>query len=124
MTSAIEPKNLGDLLKFEEESRYSRDEITVAAGQTLALGTVVGRNTTSGEVAVLDPSATDGTEIAIGVIAENVDATAAPTQAVMIARHALVALPALVGPPGITAEQIATALSQLESRGIVVREGA
>ena len=124
MTTANEPKNLGDLLKFEEESFYSRDEVTVAAGQTLALGAVVGRNTTSGEVAVLDPSVTDGTEIAIGVMAEDVDATAASTPAVMIARHALVARQALEWPTEITAEQIATALSQLESRGIVVREGA
>ena len=124
MPTAIEPKNLGDLLKFEEESLYSRDEVTVAAGQTLTLGAVVGRNTTSGEVAALDPAATDGTEIAIGVMAEDVDATAAPTQAVMIARHALVARQALEWPTGITAEQIATALSQLESRGIVTREGA
>ncbi len=124
MPTAIEPKNLGDLLKFEEESRYSREEVTVAAGQTLALGVVVGRNATTGEVAVLDPAATDGTQIAIGIMAEEVDATAAPVQAVMIARHALVARQALVGPPGITAAQIATALAELESRGIVAREGA
>jgi hypothetical protein len=124
MSSAIEPKNLGDLLKFEEESLYSRDEVSVAAGQTLALGAVVGRNTTSGELAALDPSATDGTESAIGVMAEEVDATAASTQAVMIARHALVARQALEWPADITAEQIAAALTQLESRGVVAREGA
>jgi hypothetical protein len=124
MSSAIEPKNLGDLLKFEEESLYSRDEVSVAAGQTLALGAVVGRNTTSGELAALDPSATDGTESAIGVMAEEVDATTASTQAVMIARHALVARQALEWPADITAEQIAAALTQLESRGVVAREGA
>jgi hypothetical protein len=124
MSSAIEPKNLGDLLKFEEESLYSRDEVSVAAGQILALGAVVGRNTTSGELAALDPSATDGTESAIGVMAEEVDATTASTQAVMIARHALVARQALEWPADITAEQIAAALTQLESRGVVAREGA
>ncbi len=124
MPTANEPKNLGDVLKFEEESRYSREEVTVAAGQTLELGTVVGRITTTGEVAILDPAATDGTQIAIGIMAEEVDATAASVQAVMIARHALVARQALVGPPGITTAQIATALAELESRGIVAREGA
>jgi hypothetical protein len=30
MTVAIEPNNLGDLLKFEAPSLYSREEITVA----------------------------------------------------------------------------------------------
>jgi hypothetical protein len=124
MPTAIEPKNLGDLLKFEEASLYSRDEVTVAAGQTLAIGAVVGRNTASNEIAALDPSASDGTEIAIGVMGEEVDAVPAPTQAVMIARHALVARQALAWPSGITAEQNATALAQLESRGIVAREGA
>lgn len=123
MTTATEPNNLGDLLKFEQDARYSRDEITVATDQTLALGAVVGRNS-SGEIVAIDPSATDGTEIAIGVMAEMVDATAATTPAVMIARHALVARPTLVWPSGITAAQIVTALSQLEQRGIVTREGA
>ena len=123
MTTATEPNNLGDLLKFEQDVLYSRDEITVATGQTLTLGAVVGRNSSS-EIVAIDPSATDGTEIAIGVMAEMVDATAATTPAVMIARHALVTRPALVWPSGITAAQITTALAQLEQRGIVAREGA
>ena len=42
MTVAIEPNNLGDLLKFEAPSLYSREEITVAQGQNLTLGTLVG----------------------------------------------------------------------------------
>ena len=123
MTTVTEPNNLGDLLKFEQDALYSRDEVTVATGQALALGAVVGRNSSS-EIVAIDPSATDGSEIAIGVMAETVDATAATTPAVMIARHALVARPALVWPSGITAAQISTALSQLEQRGIVAREGA
>ena len=123
MTTVTEPNNLGDLLKFEQDALYSRDEVTVATGQDLALGAVVGRNSSS-EIVAIDPSATDGTEIAIGVMAETVEATAATTPAVIIARHALVAQPALVWPSGITAAQIATALSQLEQRGIVAREGA
>ena len=34
--------NLGDLLKYEAPNLYSRDQVTVAAGQNLVLGTVVG----------------------------------------------------------------------------------
>ena len=33
-----EPVNLADLLKYEAPNLYSRDEVVVAAGQTLALG--------------------------------------------------------------------------------------
>jgi len=47
--------NLGDLLKYEAPNLYSRDRITVAAGQTLALGTVLGEVTASGELTALDP---------------------------------------------------------------------
>jgi len=122
MPTAIEPKNLGDLLKFEEASRYSRDEVTVAAGQRLALGAVVARNPASGEMSALDPAADGG--VAAGVMAEAVEATVAPVRAVMIARHALVSRQALVWPEGITPERMVSALAELESRGIIAREGA
>ena len=49
MTAINEPLNLGDLLKYEEDSlHYSREVATVASGQKLALGTVVGRETATG----------------------------------------------------------------------------
>ncbi len=41
MSCIIEQNNLGDLLKYEASSLYSRDQITVAKGQNLKLGTVV-----------------------------------------------------------------------------------
>lgn len=37
-----EPLNLGDLLKYEAPNLYSRERVTVAAGQSLPLGAVVG----------------------------------------------------------------------------------
>ena len=42
MPALQEPLNLGDLLKYEAPNLYSRDRVTVAAGQTLPLGTVLG----------------------------------------------------------------------------------
>ncbi|MGL9779787.1 MAG: head decoration protein, partial [Wolbachia sp.] len=42
MTSITETNNLGDLLKYEASNLYSRDQITVAKGQNLKLGMVVG----------------------------------------------------------------------------------
>ena len=41
-TIFTEAMNLGDLLKFEAPNLYSRDRVTVAAGQNLPLGTVLG----------------------------------------------------------------------------------
>ncbi|OAI74696.1 bacteriophage-related protein, partial [Ralstonia solanacearum] len=69
-----EPLNLGDLLKYEAPNLYSRERVTVAAGQTLSLGTVVGMVTATGKVKQLDPSATDGSQYAAGVLMQACDA--------------------------------------------------
>ncbi|MBL0144300.1 MAG: head decoration protein [Betaproteobacteria bacterium] len=125
MPSITEPKNLGDLLKYEAPNLYSRDRVTVASGQTLALGTVVGVVTATSKLKALDPAATDGTEIARGVIANDVDAALADRDdGLLIARHALVARNALVWPSGITAELKAAAEAQLKAIGILVRDAA
>ena len=42
MTAITNDLTLGDLLKYEAPNLYSRDEVVVAANQTLALGAVVG----------------------------------------------------------------------------------
>src|SRR3546814_5425393 len=52
---------------------YSRDVATIAAGQNLPLGTVLGRNASDGKHYAIDPAATDGTEDAIGVLANAID---------------------------------------------------
>ena len=56
-TVFTEAMNLGDLLKFEAPNLYSRDRATVASGQNLPLGTVVGIVTATGKVKQFDPSA-------------------------------------------------------------------
>ena len=88
MPSITEPKNLGDFLKYEAPNLYSRDRVTVASGQTLALGTVVGVVTATSKLKALDPGATDGTEIARQTTpAEGVKTTdAAPDARVLIGR--------------------------------------
>ena len=73
MSTITEANNLGDLLKYEAPNRYSRDVATIAAGQNLPLGTVLGRKTDDGKHYAIDPAATDGTEDAIGVLANEVD---------------------------------------------------
>ena len=66
MTVAIEPNNLGDLLKFEAPSLYSRKEITVAQGQNLTLGTLAGQESEPDLIKALNPAATKGTQNALG----------------------------------------------------------
>ena len=119
-----ESNYLGDWLKFEEDNLYSRDEVTVASGQNLAAGTVVGIITASGKVTQLAPGATDGSENAAGVLLNAVDASTGDQPGVIVARHAICSAQGLVWPASITDPQKATAISQLKALGILVREGA
>lgn len=122
MTCITEPNNLGDLLKYEASNLYSRDQVTIAKGQNLKLGAVVGKKTDDGFIRALNPLAADGTQTAIGVITSDVEAKE-NTKAVIITRIALLADHAIVWPPGITEEQKTAAIKQLESRGIIIRKG-
>ena len=125
MPAITQSKNLGDLLKYEAPNFYSREATTVAAGQNLQLGTVLGRKTADGKLYALAPNATDGTETAVGVLANSTDATLIDRDdAIVVARHAIVARSALIWPSGITAPQQAAAEAQLVARGILVRDAA
>ena len=126
MASINEPLNLGDLLKYEEDClNYSRDQVTVASSQNLELGAVVGRVTATGKIKRLDPAATDGTEDVAGILLGAIDATLIERDdALLLARHGIVASNAVVWPAGITAEQKATAVAALEARGILIRQSA
>lgn len=121
MSCITEPNNLGDLLKYEVSNLYSREQITVAKGQNLKLGTVVAFDKDN-LIKILNVAATDGAQTAIGVITSDVDAKE-NTKAVIITRIALLADYAIVWPAGITEEQKTAAKKQLETRGIIIRKG-
>ncbi|WP_264711512.1 MULTISPECIES: head decoration protein [unclassified Wolbachia] len=122
MSTITEQNNLGDLLKYEASSLYSRDLIAVAKGQNLKLGTVVGRDKDN-MIKVINPTATDGTQTAIGVITSDVNSKDGDTKAIIITRIALLADHAVVWPANITEEQKTAAIKQLEGRGIIIRKG-
>jgi hypothetical protein len=125
MSVITQSNNLGDLLKYEAPNLYSREAVTIAAGQNLALGTVLGRNTADGKCHALTPGATDGTETAIGVLATDTDARLIDREdAIRVARHAILARVAVIWPAGITPPQKTAAAAQLEALGILIRESA
>jgi hypothetical protein len=125
MPAIAEPLNLGDLLKYEAPNLYSRDRVTVASGQNLPLGMVVGTVTATGKFKRIDPSATDGTQVAAGVLLQAVDATQAERDdGLIVSRHAIVADHALAWPDAITSAEQHTAIAQLKALGVIVREGA
>ena len=124
MTAITNDLTLGDLLKYEEENLYSRDQVTVVSGQNLKLGTVIGRVSATQKVKALDPSATDGSEVAAGVVLQSIDASSTEkTNGLIVSRQAIVADHALVWPVAITTEEKTAAIAQLEAIGVLVRQG-
>lgn len=125
MSVLSEPMNLGDLLKYEAPNLYSRDRVTVASGQNLQLGTVVGIVTATGKFKRIDPSAEDGTQVAAGVLLQACDTTLADRDdGLIVARHAIVADHALAWPDAITNAEKLAAIAQLKALGVLVRQGA
>jgi hypothetical protein len=114
---------LGDLLKYEAPQLYSRERVTVAAGQVLKMGTVVAE-LPNGQVKALAPGANDSTKIAVGVLITDSDAHLMDRDALMVCRHAIVVDIALIWPAGVTAEQKAAAIAQLKALGVLIRTGA
>ena len=116
-------KNLGDLLKFEAPNLYSRERTTVAAGQNLELGAVVGTIKATGKTTRFDPAATDGSEVASGVLLEACDASLIDRDdALVVLRHAIVDDSTLVWPAGMDAAGKAAAVTSLKSLGVLIRQ--
>jgi hypothetical protein len=118
MATKTEPATLGDALKWEQDSDYSRKTVTIASGENLALCQVVGKITATGKYAALDPSAVDGTQAAAGFVIAAVDASTADKLGVIIERDALVAMNNLYWTVDIDATEKAAAIVQLEALGI------
>jgi len=124
MSDITEQTRLCDILVGESQihNRYSRDKVTIAAGQNLAIGTVIGKITASGQVTQVNFASDDGSQIAHGIVIDDYDAVNGLVKGAAIVRNAVVRESALVWPVGATTEQMAGALAQLEERGIVNRE--
>lgn len=123
MPVIAEQANLGDLIKYEAGSLFSREDIIVNTGQNIAFATVVARLTTGGNIVTLN-SGGGGSDVAVGIICDDVNASTGAKKSLMIARHAIVAEDAVVWPAGTTATQMATAISQLKALGILIRKDA
>lgn len=114
---------LGQFLKYEAPQNYSREDVTVASGQNLVVGQVVGRVTASGKIATFNAGASDGTQNAIGIMAESVDASGGDKPGVIIARHAVIVdRDNLVWSGSPTNLQKDAAVAAMKALGIVARK--
>ncbi len=121
-----EAGRLSDWLKREEDSVYSREEVTIVTGAgDLVSGTVLGKITASGKYKPVTVAAADGSQNAAAILITPVDATSADQTAVVIARDAIVNNQGLTyGGDVDTANERATIHAALANVGILVREGA
>jgi hypothetical protein len=119
-TLITEGKHRGEFLATESVGRRSRDTVTVITGQNLGVGRVCGQITASGKWTAVAPGASDGSQVATGILFGAVDATSADKTGVMVTRACEVNRNELdFG--ALNNTQIAAAIVQLAAVGIIVR---
>lgn len=82
---------------LSDADKMSYDQITVASGQKLEAGTILGKITASGKYTAYSNAAADGSGLAAGILYAECDATLSDKNAVMLARLAEVAVSRLTG---------------------------
>jgi hypothetical protein len=110
----------GGFLITVGRGNISFDRMQLAAGQALPAGSLLGQITTSGLVTVLNPTATDGSETAIGILYADTDASAANTYCAVVTRQAEVNA-SEIQYGTLTAPQIAAAKTQLAVPQVIFR---
>lgn len=116
-----EKNHTGGFIVSLANGNRSIDNGTLASGQNLTAGTILGTITTGGKLTQHAPGASDGSQNASGVLLASVDATSADMAAAYVARDAEVNTNELIWPDGITGPQKTTALGKLAALGIMVR---
>ena len=120
MTTQTEGKHAGGFLLSEAQGKRSREQVTITSGQDLVAGQVVAKVTSGGKYVAVDQAASDGSEVAVGVLWDNVDATAGDVEATIIARDAEVNGEELTY-SGQSPTEVATCITELAAVGIIVR---
>jgi len=114
-------RGAGHFIAGEANFWRSRQHETLAAGNKLVAGAVLGRVTTGGKLTAHTPGATDGSQNAMGILFDDADATAEDKRVVVLARDFEADGRALTWASGITNTQKNTAIAALAALGIVVR---
>ena len=114
MTIKHEANHTAEFLISEGSGQISREAITVSAGDELPAGQVLGIETATGEYAPYSNAATDGTEVAVGVLYAPLPASANARAGVAVVRLAEVSAARLTGLDTAGA-------ADLKARNIIVR---
>jgi len=121
MTTLSEGRHAGEFVVSEANKTRSRATVTIVSGQTLKAGHVLGKVTASGKFAEYDPGNADGTETAVAVLFDAVDATGGDAEGVAIVRDAEVNSGELEWFDSASAAQKTTGEGELAAVGIIAR---
>ena len=125
MPVLTQPPSMGDVLKYEVNPNYTREVVPLLAGTPYPVGSVLGKITASGKYKLATSGGTDGAQTAAAVLLYAVDASLADAQGIVLTRGpAIVARAALAYDASVAdAAKITTKLGQLETLGIIARDG-
>jgi hypothetical protein len=111
----------GSFLYSKANGYRSQQTVTLKADEVVKAGMILGVVTATGEYAKYNPSNSDGTETVAGISYADVDATGASKEIVAFVRDCEVNGKLLTYSNGADASAIATANTELEALGIIVR---
>lgn len=109
-----ESVHTGEYIVSEGNGSISREAITVAAGEVIPAGQVLGIKTGTGEYAPYNSAANDGTEVAAGILYASLPASDKPRRGVATVRLAEVAAERMTGLDD-------AGIADLKTRNIIVR---
>lgn len=118
-----QPLNNGHFVQSEANGTQSREQILLYRGARVEAATVMGKITASGLWKPLDLAASDGSEVAAGILWSTRDALAGADtrRSVAMVRDCDVNGKELIWPAGITVNQRKAAETQLAASGVLVR---
>ena len=125
MPVLTEPPSMGDVLKYEDNTNYTREVVTLLAGMPYPVGSVLGKITASGKYTLSPATGADGSKVATAVLLYAVDATLADAIGIVLVRGpAIVSRAALAyGATVDDGTKIAAKITQLAAVGIIARDG-
>lgn len=114
-TTKTEARRTGEFILSEANGTRSREEVTIAAAAgALEVGTLVGKVTATGKYVAYSNAASDGSEVAAGILYAAVPDLTVDQKGVIIARDAEVAAARLTGSD-------TAGLADLKAIGIIAR---
>jgi len=122
MTTLTETPHAGEFLVSEANGTLSREVVTIASGSgVVPAGLVLGKITASGKYKPYDDDNADGSETAVCLAYDTVDATSADKKAVVIFRNAEVRASAILWAATNDATDKANGLADLVAKNIIAR---